>query len=308
MSDIYPMDFQYFLTGASDDGTTLTWRDTLHGSASGSHVADINEDGDMDIGQDAYVSGLVVFTGYTININGNDYAIFHNGTSSSYSLPYNSAIDDISGFLSGAGSTSTKMDNADVVNCFLRGTLIGTPDGEAAVETLQIGDFVRTADGRDCTVKWVGRQTITANLVNIACEDNRAPVRIAAGALGNHSDLYVSADHGMIMDGLVINASALVNGDTIRFVPMSEMPSEFTYYHIETEAHDVILANGAASETFIDAAGRAAFDNCQEYLDLYGAERIIPEMDRPRISSRRLVPHAIKDRLAGCANVVCNVA
>ena len=61
-------------------------------------------------------------------------------------------------------------------------------------------------------------------------------------------------------------------------------------------------------ESVIDAAGRAAFDNCQEYLDLYGAERIIPEMDRPRISSRRLVPHAIKDRLAGCANVVCNVA
>jgi len=69
------------------------------------------------------------------------------------------------------------------------------------------------------------------------------------------------------------------------------------YYHIETEAHDVILAEGALAETFIDYADRKAFDNYQDYVDLYGAERIIPEMARPRISSRRLVPDAIKARL-----------
>ena len=35
----------------------------------------------------------------------------------------------------------------------------------------------------------------------------------------------------------------------------------------------------------------------REYLDLSGAERIIPEMDRPRIASRRLLPDAIRARL-----------
>ena len=75
------------------------------------------------------------------------------------------------------------------------------------------------------------------------------------------------------------------------------MPAEFTYFHIETENHDVILANGAPAETFIHYAGRMAFDNCGEYIELYGAERIIPEMDVPRISSRRLLPDAIKERL-----------
>jgi len=88
-----------------------------------------------------------------------------------------------------------------------------------------------------------------------------------------------------------------VNGRTIAFVPLADLPQQVTYYHIETEAHDVILANGTPAETFVDAVTRSHFDNYQEYLDLYGAERIIPEMQAPRITARRLVPAAIRARL-----------
>ena len=101
----------------------------------------------------------------------------------------------------------------------------------------------------------------------------------------------------MIVDGLVINASTLVNGTTIDWVPLAELPDSFTVYHVETENHDVILANGAPVETFIDYVGRRAFDNHAEYLDLYGSERIIPEMAQPRISTARLLPDALKARL-----------
>ena len=66
---------------------------------------------------------------------------------------------------------------------------------------------------------------------------------------------------------------------------------------METEAHDVIIANGASSETFIDVTDRRAFNNYDEYVALYGIERIIPEMDRPRISARRMLPARIKARL-----------
>lgn len=45
-------------------------------------------------------------------------------------------------------------------------------------------------------------------------------------------------------------------------------------------------------------AGRAAFDNYAEYLDLYGTERIIPEMRRHRITSQRLLPQTILARIA----------
>lgn len=184
--------------------------------------------------------------------------------------------------------------------CFGEGTLISAPNGERRVEELCIGDLVSTASGETAGVFWLGRQTVYPALFG-----NRiAPVRIRAGALGQglpHSDLTVTADHGMVVDGYVINASALVNGDTIDYVPMSELAEPFTVYHIETEHHNVILANGVASETFIDVAGREAFDNYQDYLDLYGVERIRPETAMPRISSARLVSQRIKARLKiGC--------
>ena len=193
--------------------------------------------------------------------------------------------------------------------CFAAGTLIATPTGDTKVEELKIGDMVRNSDGQDVPIKWVGRQTIH----KLFAGPRMQPVRIRAGALGGglpYSDLTVTADHGMVFpssseavgenkqNGYVINASALVNGDTIDFVAMAELDDSFTVYHIETEDHDVILANGAATETFVDAAGRANFDNHQEYLDLYRVERIIPEMQVSRICSARLVPKSVTAHLA----------
>lgn len=182
--------------------------------------------------------------------------------------------------------------------CFLEGTRIATPSGERAVESLAIGDLVLTADGRAVPVKWIGRQRIRNH--SIVASPKMEPVCITMGALGNglpHADLYVTAAHGMIWEGLVVNAGALVNGTTIRFVPLSEMPEVFTWYHIETEGHEEILAHGAPTETFVDYVGRSLFDNHQEYLDLYGAERIIPEMKRPRVSAQRMLPDHLRARL-----------
>lgn len=183
-----------------------------------------------------------------------------------------------------------------VITCFAAGSQIATPDGETSVEALAIGDKVRSATGENVSVKWIGRQTVR----KLFSGPRMQPVRISAGALGAGlplSDLTVTADHGMVIDGFVINAAALVNGSTIDFVPMAELPDQVTYYHIETEHHDVILANGAPAETFVDMPGRKGFDNYQEYLDLYGAERLVPDMGRPRISSQRLLPGSIKARL-----------
>lgn len=183
------------------------------------------------------------------------------------------------------------------IYCFGAGTQIATPGGEVAAETLKIGDLVCTAEGAQVPVKWLGVQTLRTMFTSASM----VPVRIKAGALGGglpHSDLTVTADHGMILDGMVINASALVNRDTIDWVPLAELGDSLKVYHVETEDHEVILANGAASETFIDHTGRKNFDNYAEYLGLYGAERPIPEMDRPRIASQRILPATVKARLS----------
>ncbi|WP_323764320.1 Hint domain-containing protein [Marinovum sp.] len=185
---------------------------------------------------------------------------------------------------------------SNLLACFAAGTRIATPQGEVAVEALAIGDEVLTAAGQVVPVRWLGRQSVTRATAGLRCQ----PVRLRAGALGDgvpHSDLTVTADHGMVIDGLLINAAALVNGTSIDWVPMADLPDSFTVYHVETEAHDVILAEGAPAETFIDYIGRQAFDNAAEYLALYGAERIIFEMQTPRISSARLLPGAIRRRL-----------
>ncbi|MBY6122287.1 Hint domain-containing protein [Mameliella alba] len=197
------------------------------------------------------------------------------------------------------GDTVTIDTSTPYTFCFLAGTSITTPAGEVPVEALRIGDPVVTASGKTVPVKWIGHQTIRKTMFT---RPECAPVRISSGALGNglpRTDLFLTSDHGLIIDGLVINAGALVNGDTIRFTALSEMPGTFTYYHVETEAHDVVLANGVPAETFIDYAARGKFDNAAEYMALYGDERTVPELDMPRISAARLVPPSIRARLAG---------
>lgn len=197
------------------------------------------------------------------------------------------------------GDTIPTAVPGDDLTCFAPGTLITTPDGERAVEDLKIGDRVLTTDGRETQVLWIGRQVVS-KLFTPA--ERFVPVRVKAGALSGglpHTDLVLTADHALVIDGIAINAGALVNGTTIAYDPIESMPDSYTYYHVETEGHEVILANGAPAETYVDYIQRRAFSNYAEYEKLYGDERTISEMSIPRISSARLLPPEIRDRLAG---------
>jgi hypothetical protein len=186
--------------------------------------------------------------------------------------------------------------------CFAEGALISTPLGERAVETLAIGEHVCCADGREVPVKWVGRQIVSTRF---GPAERLMPVRFAAGSLGNglpHTDLTVTADHGMLVEGVICHAGALVNGTTITRVPLSEMGETYTVYHIETEAHEIIIANGAPSETFIDNVSRRGFDNYAEFEALYGDVPEMEELPYPRAMSARQVPERIRARLSpACA-------
>ncbi|WP_306044362.1 Hint domain-containing protein [Nioella sp. MMSF_3534] len=184
------------------------------------------------------------------------------------------------------------------VTCFLEGTLILTDSGDVAVETISIGDTVITAEGAPASVKWIGRQTVSTAF---GPAERLMPVRISAGALGNglpHTDLTVTADHGMLVDGVICHAGALVNGTTITQVPLAEMGESYTVYHIETKEHEIILANGAPAETFIDNVSRRVFDNYAEFEALYGDVPEMEELPYPRAMSARQVPQRITAKLA----------
>jgi hypothetical protein len=191
---------------------------------------------------------------------------------------------------------SLNLDTADFTVCFAAGTRIATPCGEIPVEDLTIGTRILTAEGRTVPVKWVGRQTVSTRF----SPDRLRMIRIRAGALGKdlpQRDLVVTADHALALDGLLINAGALVNGSTIDILPATDLAERYTIYHVETEAHDVILAEGVPSETYVDYVQRRAFDNHAEYVELYGEDVTIPEMARPRITSARMLPAALRARL-----------
>ena len=187
----------------------------------------------------------------------------------------------------------------NIVNlCFGEGTMIATPEGEKAVETLEIGDIVTTAEGKDVAVKWMGRQTISTVFGG---SERRMPVSIAAGALGENlpkNDLVVTADHAILVDGVLCHAGALVNGATIKRVPLSDMGGEsFVVYHIETELHELVLAEGVEAETLIDNTTRQSFDNYAEYLELFGETAEMVELAYPRAMSARQLPASVRARL-----------
>jgi hypothetical protein len=190
------------------------------------------------------------------------------------------------------------VDTSNFVTCYLPGTFITTPRGERPVEGLLPGDEVMTAEGKAVPVKWIGRQTV---MTRFGPAERLMPVRFAAGCLGEglpHTDLTVTADHGMLVEGVICHAGALVNGTTITRVPLSEMGETYTVYHVETEEHEIILANGAPAETFIDNVSRRVFDNFAEFEALYGDVPEMEELPYPRAMSARQVPGRIAESLA----------
>ena len=180
------------------------------------------------------------------------------------------------------GAVGTDITLAEGAACFRRGTRIRTDQGEASIETLRIGDRVMTLSGAARAVRWIGRRRYSGSYA----EGNRGvlPIRIRRGALGDgmpRRDLWVSPEHAMWLEGMLIPASALVNGMSI---VQEDTVEEVIYVHLEFDTHDVIFAEGAPSESFVDDESRDQFDNAAEYWALYPyAVREAPHFYAPRV-------------------------
>ena len=248
--------------------------------------------------------GYGVYEG-TMQISGNTYVILTENSLTQLIGPA-ASLSDFPDTLF-INQVSPNLFWGDYVFCFLSGTAIATPAGATPVDTLAIGDLVLTADGRAAPVRWVGVQTV----VTLFADPLRSlPIRIAAGALGEGlpvRDLCVSPDHALFLDGVLVQAGALVNGTTI--VRETAMPERFAYFHVELDDHALILAEGVPAETFLDTVTRRRFDNWAEYEARYGdtAPRLT-ELPAPRIKSARQLPAALRERLAAGMPPVAAVA
>ena len=95
------------------------------------------------------------------------------------------------------------------------------------------------------------------------------PIRVAAGAIGPdlpRRDLHLSPEHALYIDGVLVPAVDLVNG---RSIVQLDSVSRLEYFHVELDGHDVLYADGAPAETFVDCDNRAMFENGDEFAALY---------------------------------------
>jgi hypothetical protein len=172
-------------------------------------------------------------------------------------------------YVQGLAATLSQDDltAAENVACYCRGTMILTEDGEVPVEDLSIGDRVMTKIGNFRPIKWIGKRGYSGRFA--MGKDHILPICIKAGALDDNlpwRDLWISPHHAMYLGGVLIEARDLVNGVSI---VQAERIDQVEYFHIELSSHDVIIAEGAFSESFMDDDSRNMFHNVHEYDALY---------------------------------------
>lgn len=145
-----------------------------------------------------------------------------------------------------------------IVPCFTAGTLIRTAGGERPVEELAVGDLVWTRDNGLQPIRWIGRRVLRP--AELAAQPNLRPIRIRAGALGAGQparDLVVSPQHRILVRSSIAvrmfgAAEVLVAAKQLLSLPgiaIDEAARDVTYLHLMFDHHEVLVSNGAETES-----------------------------------------------------------
>jgi len=238
---------------------------TLHATVGNSGVTVLEFSNDSS---DLILSGSIFDLNLLLGSGGTSDLSYIDNTNTPATVTLTFSLDDNGNTGSGGAQTSpSETATIDVTPCYCPGTLIKTARGEKRVETLEIGDKVMTASGAARPIKWIGRRSYRGRFV--LGRKDILPICVKAGALDDdvpRRDLWVSPHHAMYLDGVLIEARDLVNGISI---VQAERVEKVEYFHIELDSHDVIIAEGALSESYLDDDNRLLFHNAREYEALY---------------------------------------
>jgi Ca2+-binding RTX toxin-like protein len=185
------------------------------------------------------------------------------------------------------GTSEAGVDFAEMVVCFVLGTLISTVDGEIPVEQLRVGDLVQTRDRGLQLLRWTGRRDVDAS--ELSKNENMRPIRIRKDVISAESgvgDLVVSPQHRVLITSKVaqrmfgetevlISAKQLLTMDGVDIAVDLE---DVTYFHLLFDQHEIVYANGIPSESLY--LGKEA----QKSLSVDGREEIyalFPETASP---------------------------
>ncbi len=173
-----------------------------------------------------------------------------------------------------------------VTPCFTPGTMIATPRGEVPVDLLRVGDRVMTRDAGMQEIRWIGRRHVGWPAMN--ANPHLRPILIRKGSLGEglpERDMMVSPNHRMLVSNertalyfaeaeVLVAAKHLVSGRSVTEVETAGV----MYLHFLFDRHEVVLANGAWTESFqpTDWSLRGVGNSQRsEILELF------PELRRP---------------------------
>jgi Hint domain len=280
--------------GDASDTLSLTTATSLSSFSSASNTITLSGfvAGDViHIGSGATVTKVVLShpTGSTTDVNvslsGGGTAVFHL-SSAETGLFANWTTTDIS---------------LNANPCYLAGTRILTARGEVAVEELNVGDLLVTQAGEALPIRWIGTRDHVVRLIPADERQKLLPIRFARGSLGNglpRRDLFISPEHCVSMDGVLIPAYELVNGSTIDYFDDLEV---IRYFHLELPRHSVVYAEGAAAESYLDTGNRNMFANALD--SPLCAEPVSTEPCQPIVVSGSILGE-IRSRLAVQADLL----
>jgi CshA-type fibril repeat protein len=164
-------------------------------------------------------------------------------------------------FLDADGNPTGTMNFVNIENvipCFTPGTMIATPRGEVPVETLRAGDKIVTRDNGLQEIRWVGQKALS--WADMARAPHLRPVLVKQGSLGNglpERDMMVSPNHRLLVANdrtalyfdeheVLVSAKHLVGSTGVHAVESMQT----TYIHFMFDQHEVVLSNGAWTESF----------------------------------------------------------
>ena len=189
-----------------------------------------------------------------------------------------------------------------VTPCFTPGTLIATPQGEVPVESLRAGDRIITRDNGMQEIRWMGRRDLSWG--DLRAAPHLKPVLLRQGSLGNglpEVDMMVSPNHRLLVANdrtalyfdepeVLVAAKHLLTPQGVHSVDAAGV----SYIHFMCERHEVVLSNGAWTESFqpgdltLKGMGNA---QRSEIYDLFPDLKTVPGLENYAAARKTLKKH-----------------
>tara|TARA_R110002110_G_scaffold326259_1_gene538098 strand:- start:585 stop:1571 length:987 start_codon:yes stop_codon:yes gene_type:complete len=204
------------------------------------------------------------------------------------------------------GEKDFTTDPPPIIICFAKGTEIETNEGARAIETLCIGDLVRTIDAGYVPVKWLGQTHLEAS--ELRRWENLIPVRVKRNAFGPgrpRKDVVLSPNHRVLVTGslaelcfgeseVLVPIKALIDGKTVH---KDVKYSGVAYFHLLLEGHHIVETSGLLSESLFLGDQSMLVVSEHANLDLRLA---LTEPEWQRHAAEKAVRPLVRARIGQC--------